>query len=169
MPKRWTEVEGWLSFREGEQLRKLAAGKDVLELGSWKGRSTVALAGVARSVVAVDSFAGDEHTGPADTHLEFLQNLVAAGVRDRVEVWMGRIEDFADHLPSASFDLVFIDGTHTAEAVERDTKLALRCVRPGGFVAWHDWNYESVRAGAVAAGFMATGTVDALGWAEVPK
>ena len=42
-----------------------------------------------------------------------------------------------------SVDLVFIDGAHSAEYLENDTALALRMVRPGGIIVWHDymvWN-----------------------------
>jgi hypothetical protein len=38
---------------------------------------------------------------------------------------------------------VFIDGAHSAEYLENDTALALRMVRPGGIIVWHDymvWN-----------------------------
>lgn len=37
------------------------------------------------------------------------------------------------------FDLVFIDGNHHYEYVKRDTENALRHLRPGGIVAWHDY------------------------------
>ncbi|MEI3807213.1 class I SAM-dependent methyltransferase [Agrobacterium radiobacter] len=37
------------------------------------------------------------------------------------------------------FDTVLIDGGHTADVVASDTEKALRVVRPGGFVMWHDF------------------------------
>jgi predicted O-methyltransferase YrrM len=38
-----------------------------------------------------------------------------------------------------SFDLVFIDAGHTYELVRNDTAAALRLVKPGGIIAWHDY------------------------------
>lgn len=37
------------------------------------------------------------------------------------------------------FDLIFIDGCHAHDYVIRDTENALRQVRPGGVILWHDY------------------------------
>src|SRR5690606_30630361 len=39
-----SDVQGWLSYREGKTLYDLARGKRVLEIGSYCGRSTICLA-----------------------------------------------------------------------------------------------------------------------------
>jgi hypothetical protein len=41
--------------------------------------------------------------------------------------------------PDGFFDTAFIDGGHTADVVESDTRQALRLVRAGGLVMWHDF------------------------------
>jgi hypothetical protein len=41
--------------------------------------------------------------------------------------------------PDGFFDTAFIDGGHTAEVVESDTRQALRLVRSRGLVIWHDF------------------------------
>lgn len=41
-------------------------------------------------------------------------------------------------------DLVFVDGSHARSYVESDSRKALRLVRPGGLVLWHD--YRGARA-----------------------
>ena len=41
--------------------------------------------------------------------------------------------------PDGFFDTAFIDGGHTADVVEGDTRQALRLVRGGGLVIWHDY------------------------------
>jgi len=41
--------------------------------------------------------------------------------------------------PDGFFDTAFIDGGHTAPVVESDTNHALRLVRAGGLVIWHDF------------------------------
>ncbi len=41
--------------------------------------------------------------------------------------------------PEGFFDTALIDGGHTADVVRSDTLNALRLVRPGGFILWHDY------------------------------
>lgn len=48
-----------------------------------------------------------------------------------------------------NFDVIFIDGLHTYEQLHRDVDNALKCLRPGGFIAIHDliprsWKEEHV-------------------------
>ena len=38
-----------------------------------------------------------------------------------------------------SVDFVFIDGAHDYESVRQDTENALRILRPGGVILWHDY------------------------------
>jgi predicted O-methyltransferase YrrM len=38
-----------------------------------------------------------------------------------------------------SVDFVFIDGAHDYESVRKDSQNALRIVRPGGVILWHDY------------------------------
>jgi predicted O-methyltransferase YrrM len=37
-------------------------------------------------------------------------------------------------------DLVFVDGSHARSYVESDSRKALRMLRPGGIVLWHDYH-----------------------------
>lgn len=41
--------------------------------------------------------------------------------------------------PDGFFDTAFIDGSHAADVVASDTWQAVRLVRPGGVVMWHDF------------------------------
>jgi hypothetical protein len=41
---------------------------------------------------------------------------------------------------SRRLDLVFVDGSHARSYVESDSRKALRMVRPGGIVFWHDYS-----------------------------
>lgn len=47
------------------------------------------------------------------------------------------------------FDVIFIDGLHTAEQVEKDINNSLKFLSNGGFVVCHDMNPESEEAQAV--------------------
>src|SRR6476660_3514886 len=91
---------GYLSEREARFLMAAAAlapksGKN-LEIGSFKGRSTVGIAYVARELGLGTVVAVDPHTSPASTdpdlrgkstsYDDFVSNLRAAGVLERVEI-----------------------------------------------------------------------------------
>lgn len=160
----WTDVPGWLTEAEGATLQRFASGGVVLELGAYLGRSTCCLAAVAERVVSVDWHQGDAETGPASTLPGFLSHVEACDATHRVTPIVSRIED-ADHsIPDQSFDVVFIDSQHDTASVERDTRLAVRAVKPGGTILWHDWSYPSVRAGIERVGLMVDGTLPNLAW-----
>jgi predicted O-methyltransferase YrrM len=133
------DIPSSLTEAECRLLSELARDGDALEVGSWFGRSTIALGSSARAVHAVDWHRGDDHTGPLGTLNPFLRNLARYGVRDRVVVHVGRIEDVAPALGDDRFDVVFVDGYHTSDAVRRDVDLVLRTVREGGKLAFHDY------------------------------
>lgn len=125
-----------LTEAETAELQRLAKDADVLEVGTAYGYSTVALALVAKRVTAVD---------PHLTHGSYgdvLHNLRAYGVSDRVAV----LQTYSQHaLPALfyegrRFDLVWIDGDHTAEVVEHDVTWALKMLNPGGVIACHDYD-----------------------------
>jgi hypothetical protein len=47
-------------------------------------------------------------------------------------------EYFANLYEGANFDLIFIDGLHHADQVERDFNNSLKCLNDGGFIVLHD-------------------------------
>lgn len=133
------EIESSVSLDECEKLAELAEGKTVLELGSWTGRSTVALASTAKVVHSVDWHMGDQHTGPSDSMGTFLTNLCRYGVRSKVVVHLGQNDTILPFLKAAAFDLVFVDSFHERQAVERDIALVRPLVTPDGVIAFHDF------------------------------
>ncbi len=169
------DVRGWLTLAEATSLASLTRQKRVLELGSYCGRSTVAMAQNAAMVTAVDWFRGDAFTGECGegwTLPEFTANLTRYGVTDRVEVRVGRIEDVGPTLV-ADYDVVFVDSSHDVAAVTRDLRIALNQLRPeGGILALHDWNQSAVQQAATAVlGWTATDgqgvTADSLHWRHI--
>jgi predicted O-methyltransferase YrrM len=63
----------------------------------------------------------------------------------RVEQLFGDAATFDFGPYSAAIDLFFVDGCHEYEGARRDTSIALRCLRPGGLVLWHDYTREGVQ------------------------
>lgn len=126
-----------LTSAETAELQRLAKDGDVLEIGSAYGYSTCALALVADHVVAVDP-----HTGHG-SFFELQANLNAYGVYDKVTIYREMSQVMLPRLaapPEMRFDLVWIDGDHTAEVVEHDVTWALKLLKPGGVLACHDYD-----------------------------
>lgn len=133
------DVEGWLSEQEGRELARLAEGKDVLEVGSYCGKSAVCLAQKARSVTCVDPFDGRATPNPGTTLDKFLKAIKRHDVMDRVSMLVGTSAEVLPKLPPESFDFVFVDGAHDRASVETDIRLARELLRPGGLIAFHDY------------------------------
>lgn len=148
------DVVSAVSREECEELARLAEGKTVLEVGSYHGRSTVALASTAKKVHAVDWHLGDDHAGHDDTAAVFFENITRYGVRDRVAAHVCRLSEFVPLITGARFDGVFIDACHTKEAVLWDF-INVSCLTDG-WVAFHDYGRFGV-----------TEVVDSLGKPQV--
>lgn len=133
------DVEGWLNDEEGMTLARLAQGKRVLEIGSYCGRSTIWMAAVAEIVYAVDPFDSRDTPNPKHTLDTFKDNLARYELTNKVQVCQGTSEEIVPGL-TGLFDLIFIDGAHDYESVKRDIALGLDRLRPGGFLAFHDYD-----------------------------
>jgi predicted O-methyltransferase YrrM len=139
-----TLPDGWLSKQDEAELRRLATGKTVLELGAWHGRSTVVLSDVAKYVVSVDRHEGIAGTDDSDSLPEYLEHV--RPLRN-VALVVAHFQDFVPLLsPFGAFGLAFIDGDHDYRAVLRDIALALHVDPP--VVAMHDYDYDEVRQAA---------------------
>lgn len=149
------DVDGWLSEPEGRCLAMYALGLDVLEIGSYCGRSTICLAQTAKSVVAVDPHDGRGTPKPRDTFAEFINNLHSYGVRGKVLPRVGTAADVNDEhaghvqqvLRAGGFGLIFIDGAHDYPSVRSDIEYALRLLAPGGLLAFHDYRWGTPEQG----------------------
>lgn len=145
------DIPGWLADAEAIELRKLATNANVLEIGSYQGRSTVTMAEVANFVVAVDHHRGDSGC-IGGTLNAFLMNLEKYHVREKVVLMIADSVMCASLLMNGMFDLVFIDGDHAVDSVKRDVRAVRRLVRPGGVIAFHDVDYESVQQAITSCG-----------------
>lgn len=123
-----------LTEREAAHLAGLSLGAKVLEVGAAYGFSTVTLALQASEVVSID---------PHNTHLSYeilCNNLVQYRVADKVDVRRQMSQQALPELLATgyTFDLIFIDGDHTAAGCGHDIEWALKLIAPGGTIAVHD-------------------------------
>lgn len=137
-------IEGWLSNAQGCALFRaaaLASTRRIVEIGSWKGRSTAWLAAGARlsgaRVFAVDPHIGSREDPGATTLEEFRANIERTGLAAFVEPLVMTSAE-AIQIVDGPVDLLFIDGDHTYEAVRLDADLWLPKLADGGTVMFHD-------------------------------
>jgi len=171
--QRFTDIPGAMSVREGKELARLAKGNLVLEIGSLYGRSTVPMARTAKMLHSVDWHKGDKHIGARDSLNVFLNNLIIHNVRHKVVVHVCKIEDMEEILATQCFDFAFIDGLHTYDSTRYFIQLAKRCVKPGRFVAIHDYYNDLAKDfrskdGVDAEFEMLETVIDSLAVARIP-
>jgi predicted O-methyltransferase YrrM len=154
---------GFMPADEGLALYAAAAEAarlgDLLEIGTYCGKSTVYLAAAAiaagpdRMVVTVDHHRGSEEQQPGweyhdpglvdpavglmDTLPSMRRTLHAAGVEDRVIAVVGRSPVVARRWVQP-VGLVFVDGGHTEEHAQADYEGWARHVMAGGLLVVHD-------------------------------
>lgn len=141
------KLPGMLSNAEVECLFHLGQFNQcqgvIVEIGSWKGKSTVALArGAAKShnekIYAIDPHAVmPEEKYLTDTKAEFLTNLQTAGVADRV-VPMIMTSETAAQGWQKPVRLLWIDGDHRYASANLDFLLWEPHLAEGGILAMHD-------------------------------
>jgi Methyltransferase domain len=143
MFRRRSKLDGMIGNQEAALLTRLASEVDdgcVVEIGSWRGMSTIALARGAR--VPVYAIEPHEHFvgllggvfGP-DDRPAFFENLLEAGVVEQV-----RLVNLSSEVVTPGWQLpvglLWVDGDHRYEAVRRDFASWEPHLR--GKVAFHD-------------------------------
>ncbi|HEY1728898.1 MAG TPA: class I SAM-dependent methyltransferase [Candidatus Baltobacteraceae bacterium] len=147
-------IEGYLSDDEAWLLylaaRSLAAeAPRIVEIGSYKGRSTIAI-GIALverragSLVAIDPHGPTGKTsytlehGDADTFVAYEANLARAGVSAYVTSLRATSTQARPTYDLRPIDMLFIDGSHDYEDVLADIDAWAPLLGSGSIVAFND-------------------------------
>jgi len=144
------EIEGWLTPKEGELLFNLARQTEdgnVVEIGSWKGKSTFYLCcgliqGQNGKLYSVDRHTGSEEqrkrsNAPIDTFADFTENMRKFNVGHVIMTFvMGSLD--ASKRIDDEIGLIFLDGSHEYEHVKSDFAAWWPKLREGGTMAFHD-------------------------------
>lgn len=133
---------------------KAFAPKQVLELGTFNGNTTLQIAAnleTGASITTLDLPLGE---APAEGNDEHDAKLIHAAVRERPrylsspyedrvrQVYANSLEvDFAT-LTARPADFIFIDAGHSDECVRNDTEKSLKILAEGGCIVWHDYTQD---------------------------
>lgn len=140
--------------------RRVPRGGRIVEVGSWKGRSTVAIAeavvGRGIEVWAIDTFTGDPavrkevgHVAPAEVYDTFARNTSRFPF---VKVLRQASPGAAASFDDTTVDWIFIDGDHTYDAVLADILAWYPKITPAGLISGHDFGkHEGVTEAVMRA------------------
>ncbi len=149
-------VPGGVSDAETWVLSTLAKkSKRIFELGTCTGKTTYLLAkncpedGEVVTITldpneaASGAYAAgdDAHDRRAAARESAYATFYYTGTdaKPKIRQLFGDSKQFDESPYANSFDLIFIDGSHAESYVESDSRKALKMVRPGGLILWHDY------------------------------
>jgi FkbM family methyltransferase len=124
----------------------------IVEIGSFKGRSTVAMGlaciGTRRRLICIDTWEFENWEGRPENYPEegtlpiWKHNIRHSGIETYVTPVRSYSHEALKCWPELGggrqIDFVFIDGSHEYAAVLRDFEMAIPLVKPGGWIALHD-------------------------------
>jgi predicted O-methyltransferase YrrM len=132
-------VDGYLYPHEAVFLYWLArlgpGDGDVVEIGSFRGRSTLCLAAGLRDGGRGRVYAVDPHR--YETAQELRDNIAHFGLMEHAELVVEPSVPAAARWPR-SVRAIFIDGDHSGEAAAADVSAWSAHLAPGGFLLLHD-------------------------------
>lgn len=152
-------IAGWMKRIELQWLAERALESEtIVEIGSFRGRSTRALADHCRGVVHVveDWIDTGDHVDQANVELRragqmaieaaWRANLADHLESGRIVLARGNSPDVAPFLATrvgGGADFIFIDGNHSREGVRADLAAYEWLVKPGGILAGHDYTTKA--------------------------
>jgi hypothetical protein len=136
-------IEGWLGLREARALHDAAfrhgcatPALAVVEIGSWKGRSAIAIASGLDRAGAGFVYAVDPHERA--TYEALCLNVAGAGLEPYVRPLRTGSTEARARFGAQSVGMLFVDGSHRYEDVVADIESWLPLLSDGATVAFHD-------------------------------
>jgi predicted O-methyltransferase YrrM len=151
-------IPGMISPKSGQFLFAMCHMQelrgDVVEIGSWQGRSTSFLARAVKcsgngTFYAIDHFKGNVGKEAryvvgkpdlSDLEQNFLKNMKSLELLDSVRLLNMPNEEAEKSLGDVRIRFLFIDGDHTKEGVEKDIRLFFPKLVPGSIVVFDDFS-----------------------------
>lgn len=177
------KIEGWLSNQEAELLIAftnkacigLSAPHNIVEIGSYHGKSTVLFGSVVKQLFPqAKIYAIDTHDGKLGaegpglqtfppSYEMFKKNIENAGIADIVECIKSRSYEVEWQ---RSVSLLFVDGLHDYLNVAKDFWHFSKWIVPGGYVAFHDYAHYFPGVQAFVDELLGTGSYKKIGMAD---
>jgi predicted O-methyltransferase YrrM len=142
------QIDGWFNHQAAYDylLANMPQDGTFVELGAWLGKSSAYLCDKATSqqITIIDSWKGSPNelttthklATEVDIYKVFVENMGDRKYKAIKATSKSASKKFANE----SLDVVFIDLTHTYEAVKEDIKLWLPKVKKGGYIAGDDYH-----------------------------
>lgn len=153
--KRIEQIDGMLSNNEAILLYNLAKKANngvIVEIGSYKGKSTICLGYGSKDGSGVRVYAIDPHQGNLSLNKHALPSLkeFKTNISQNKEIKdyvlpLFITSEAANEIVKQKADLVFIDGDHSFPSVLKDFQLWNSKLNEGGIIAFHDsFSWEGV-------------------------
>ena len=144
------KVGGWLSEEEilflYNTAKKLPDGSTIIEIGSYKGKSTIAMAQALddegkpnTKIYAIDPFnsGGIKPLEGNDTYEEYLKNIT----QTKMDKYIVTKKDYSENVASEwkkPIDFLWIDGNHAYDSVKTDILAWKDHLKEGHLISFHD-------------------------------
>lgn len=156
--KQSSSVPGMITSQSGKHLFMISylqcLSGDIVEIGSWQGRSTGYLAESIRAsgngrLFAIDHFKGNagkedqymiEKEDLSDLKNTFISNMKRANLWEFINLLNMDCEKAVKRIKENSIRFIFIDGNHSQEGVEKDIRLFLPKMKQGGIIVFDDFS-----------------------------
>ena len=119
-----------------------ANARRIFEFGTYRGQTTCGLASVCK-----DAQIYTLNLPPDDDprYAPYIGMYIARSPdRDRITQIYHDSRTFDTTPYRESMDYIFIDGDHSYHGVKNDTEKALKLLKPGGVIVWHDYAAKSL-------------------------
>lgn len=154
---KYESIEGWFDYNDVSLYEEMVSlskdGSVFVEIGCFKGRSTVAMCELIKKhnkkikFVAVDHFKGSwEHQD--DPTIKNLFNIFLENTKEYhgyFHIMPQPSEHSAGFFEDKTIDFVYIDASHDYESVKQDLNLWHPKIKTGGTIGGHDYGWESVK------------------------
>ena len=142
------QIEGWFNHQNAYKylLDNMPPKGTFVELGAWMGKSTSFLCDNAKEqeIYVIDTWKGSENELDSYHSAAKSQDILAIFMENmgsrKYNAIQGESLMVAKTFEDESLDVVFIDLTHTYEAVKADIAAWAPKVKKGGFIAGDDYH-----------------------------
>ena len=147
-------IEGYMISGQEEflfqKVKSLAEDAVIVEIGSFKGRSTVAMGyaciGTQRKIYCIDTWDGNDSDFSEREFFDIWQQNLQ---RNHLEEYLVPLQNYPHEIlrqwneltENKEIDFIFIDGSHQYLDVLKDFELSFSLVKDGGWIAFHDVIY----------------------------